>query len=139
MTICALKTTTGASRRSRGQNVSESESFSVVVPSLEGPEGSLGLAGQRFQQGAWGRSSRAARGAQRHHGSQNESQAVSHFPAGSASQSRSETCVERQPKSERDRKRDRIAERGEGKDRAVEQKDGGGEVMDESSIPLVPR
>lgn len=36
---------TGTSRRSRGQNVSESESFSVVVPSLEGPEGSLGLRG----------------------------------------------------------------------------------------------
>lgn len=47
--------------------------------------------------------------------------------------------MERQPKSERDRKRDRIAERGEGRDRAVEQKDSGGEVMDESSIPLVPR
>lgn len=45
MTICALKTMTGVSRRSRGQNVSESESFSVVVPSLEGPEGSLGLRG----------------------------------------------------------------------------------------------
>lgn len=45
MTICALKTMTGASRRSRGQNVSESESCSVVVPSLEGPEGSLGLRG----------------------------------------------------------------------------------------------
>ncbi len=36
---------TGASKRSWGQNVSESESFSVVVPSLEGPEGSLGLRG----------------------------------------------------------------------------------------------
>lgn len=36
---------TSASRRSRGQNVSESESFSVVVPSLEGQEGSLGLRG----------------------------------------------------------------------------------------------
>lgn len=43
--------------------------------------------------------------------------------------------MERQPKSERDR----IAERGEGRDGAVEQKESGGEVIDESGIPLVPR
>lgn len=33
------------SRKGRGQKVSESESFSVFVPSLDGPEGSLGLRG----------------------------------------------------------------------------------------------
>lgn len=35
------------SRKARVQKVSESESFSVAVPSLDGPEGSLGLCGVR--------------------------------------------------------------------------------------------
>lgn len=43
------------SRRSRGQKVSESESFSVVVPSLEGPEGSLGLRGPWGLLAWWGK------------------------------------------------------------------------------------
>lgn len=55
MTICAVKTTTSASRRSRGQKVSESESFSVVVPSLEGPEGSFGLRGPWGLLAWWGK------------------------------------------------------------------------------------
>lgn len=51
----------------------------------------LGLARKRSQQGAWRGSVGAARGAKRHHGSQNESQALSNLRARSASQSRSET------------------------------------------------
>lgn len=47
--------------------------------------------GQLPQQGAWGGNSRAARGAERHHGSQNESQTVSHLSARSTSQSRRQT------------------------------------------------
>lgn len=49
------------------------------------------LVGQLLQQGAWGGGPGAARGAERHHGSQNESQTVSHLSARSTSQSGGQT------------------------------------------------
>lgn len=116
---CAFKTTRGdgetpGSKRLRVRVVFGGRALAGRVPRTAG---TLAVAGQRLQQGAWGGSSRAARGAERHHGCQNESQAVSHFPAGSASQSRGETCGERQPKSQRDR-------RAEVKERAEEEQKG---------------
>lgn len=93
--------TLGVERRLRKGQRSKGLRVGVVFGALAGRAGrisgaawslrALGLARKRSQQGAWRGSVGAARGAKRHHGSQNESQALSNLLARSTSQSRSET------------------------------------------------
>lgn len=134
---------TGTSKESRGQNVSESESFSVVVPSLEGSLGLRGLLawrGRDFsrapgegapelqgeEKGIMVARMRARQSATSLLGAQARAGVR---PAGKDSQRARETG-----------KGDRKAERGKRRDGAVEEKDRDGEVMDEKrhsiSAPL---
>lgn len=119
---------TGASRRSWGQNVSESESFSVVVPSLEGPEGSLGLRGLL----AWrGRDfSRApGEGAPELQGEQKGIMVARMRARQSATSllgAQARAGVRPAGKDSQRDERDRKADRGKRRDGAAEQRDNGG-------------